>query len=93
VLVFNQDHLRRSLKSYLEYHPGSWTHLGLDKDTPLEDRSNHSNWGTREGKTDGRRTAQPVLQGSSLTENPRLPATGKEDRSTQKLQNSTENPD
>ena len=44
MIVFNQDHLRRSLKSYLEYHPGSRTHLGLDKDTPREDRSEHSNW-------------------------------------------------
>ncbi|MFH2053445.1 MAG: hypothetical protein ABIK96_13350 [bacterium] len=31
-MVFNQDHLRCSLKSYLEYHPGSRTHLDLDKD-------------------------------------------------------------
>ena len=34
VIIMNQDHLRRILKSYLEYYHESRTHLGLDKDAP-----------------------------------------------------------
>jgi putative transposase len=34
VIVLGEGHLRRILKSYLEYYHRSRTHLGLDKDTP-----------------------------------------------------------
>ena len=34
VIVLGEGHLRRILKSYLEYYHGSRTHLGLGKDTP-----------------------------------------------------------
>lgn len=34
VIVLGEGHLRRILKSYLEYYHHSRTHLGLDKDTP-----------------------------------------------------------
>ena len=34
VIVFNENHLRRVLQSYLRYYHTSRTHLSLDKDTP-----------------------------------------------------------
>ena len=34
VVVFNERHLRRVLRSYLAYYHGSRTHLALGKDTP-----------------------------------------------------------
>src|SRR5213594_1397507 len=34
VIVLGEGHLRRILKSYLEYYHRSRTHLGLAKDTP-----------------------------------------------------------
>jgi hypothetical protein len=34
VIVLGEKHLRRILKSYLEYYHGSRTHLALAKDTP-----------------------------------------------------------
>jgi hypothetical protein len=34
VVVLNEKHLRRLLKSYLKYYHGSRTHLGLGKDAP-----------------------------------------------------------
>src|ERR1039458_5421167 len=34
VIVLNQAHLHRLLKSYFEYYHRSRTHLGLDKDAP-----------------------------------------------------------
>ena len=34
VIVLGEGHLRKTLKSYLEYYHHSRTHLGLDKDTP-----------------------------------------------------------
>ena len=34
VIVVNQRHLRRLMKSYLSYYHGDRTHLGLGKDTP-----------------------------------------------------------
>ena len=34
VIIFGERHLRAILKSYLDYHHGSRTHLGLSKDTP-----------------------------------------------------------
>ena len=34
MIVFNEVHVRRILRGYLEYYHGSRTHLGLDKDTP-----------------------------------------------------------
>src|SRR5207245_10252247 len=34
VIVLGESHLRRILKSYLEYYHRSRTHLGLAKDTP-----------------------------------------------------------
>ncbi len=36
MIIFNEGHLRRILKSYFEYYHEDRTHLGLDKDTPLE---------------------------------------------------------
>ena len=34
VIIVNESHLRRVLRSYLSYYHRSRTHLGLDKDTP-----------------------------------------------------------
>ena len=34
VIVLGEGHLRKILKSYLEYYHRSRTHLGLSKDTP-----------------------------------------------------------
>ena len=34
VIVLNQRHLRRLMKSYTRYYHGDRTHLGLRKDTP-----------------------------------------------------------
>ncbi len=34
VILLGEGHLRKILKSYLEYYPRSRTHLGLGKDTP-----------------------------------------------------------
>src|SRR5882762_4894278 len=34
VIVLNDSHLRRILKSYFRYYHESRTHLSLDKDTP-----------------------------------------------------------
>ncbi len=34
IIIFNERHLRRILKSYFEYYHEDRTHLGLDKDTP-----------------------------------------------------------
>ncbi len=34
VIVFNEKHLRRILKSYFQYYHESRTHLGLEKDCP-----------------------------------------------------------
>ena len=34
VIVVNQRHLRKLMKSYLSYYHGDRTHLGLGKDTP-----------------------------------------------------------
>lgn len=36
IIVFNENHLRRILRSYIEYYNNDRTHLGLDKDTPTE---------------------------------------------------------
>jgi hypothetical protein len=35
VIVFNETHLRRILKSYIEYYHRSRTHLSLAKDAPM----------------------------------------------------------
>ncbi len=35
VIVFSERHLRRVLRSYIEYYHGSRTHLGLEKDCPV----------------------------------------------------------
>lgn len=35
VIVFNETHLRRILKSYIEYCHRSRTHLSLAKDAPM----------------------------------------------------------
>src|SRR5258705_14017794 len=34
VIVLNEKHLRRRLRSYLRYYHGSRTHLALEKDAP-----------------------------------------------------------
>jgi len=34
VIVLNEGHLRRRLRSYFRYHRGSRTHLALEKDAP-----------------------------------------------------------
>ena len=34
VIVLNEGHLRRHLRSYLRYYHGSRTHLALEKDAP-----------------------------------------------------------
>jgi putative transposase len=34
VIALGEGHLRKILKSYLEYYHGSRTHLGLSKDAP-----------------------------------------------------------
>ncbi len=36
VIVLGERHLRRILRSYFEYYHEDRTHLGLDKETPLE---------------------------------------------------------
>ncbi len=36
MVIFNEGHLKRILKSYFEYYHEDRTHLGLDKDTPME---------------------------------------------------------
>ncbi|MCP4705230.1 MAG: transposase [candidate division Zixibacteria bacterium] len=36
MIILNEDHLTRILKSYFEYYHNDRTHLGLDKDTPNE---------------------------------------------------------
>jgi len=36
MIVFSENHLRRGLQSYFEYYNNDRTHLGLDKETPLE---------------------------------------------------------
>ena len=36
VIVLNERHLRRILSSYFEYYHNDRTHLGLEKDTPLD---------------------------------------------------------
>jgi transposase InsO family protein len=36
VIVFGENHLRRILRSYFEYYHEDRTHLGLDKETPME---------------------------------------------------------
>jgi hypothetical protein len=36
IIIFNEDHLRRILRSYFAYYHEDRTHLGLAKDTPLE---------------------------------------------------------
>src|SRR4030095_4031953 len=40
VIVFNERHLRRVLRSYVAYYQRSCTHLALGKDTP-EARAHH----------------------------------------------------
>lgn len=35
VIVFNERHLRWTLRAYVAYYHRSRTHLALDKDTPL----------------------------------------------------------
>jgi hypothetical protein len=35
VIVFSERHLRRVLRSYVEYYHGSRTHLGLENDCPV----------------------------------------------------------
>ncbi|MFP6581427.1 MAG: integrase core domain-containing protein, partial [Candidatus Hydrogenedentota bacterium] len=35
VIVFNENHLRRILRSYFEYYNNDRTHLGLEKETPI----------------------------------------------------------
>ena len=41
VIVFNDNHLRRMLKSYFRYYHESRTHLSLDKEAP-ESRENQT---------------------------------------------------
>ncbi len=36
VIVLNEHHLRRILRSYFEYYHGSRTHLSLDRNSPVE---------------------------------------------------------
>jgi len=55
VIVLNEGHLRRRLRSYLRYYHGSRTHLALDKDAP-EPR-------TVEPTERGRIVALPVVGG------------------------------
>jgi transposase InsO family protein len=55
VIVLNEGHLRRRLRSYLRYYHGSRTHLALDKDAP-EPR-------TVEPPERGRIVALPVVGG------------------------------
>ncbi len=35
LIVFNEAHLRRVLRAYVDYYNGTRTHLSLNKDTPL----------------------------------------------------------
>jgi transposase InsO family protein len=55
VIVLGEQHLRRTLRSYLEYYHGSRTHLALDKDAP-EPR-------TRESIDGGKVVALPMVGG------------------------------
>ncbi len=36
MIILNEGHLKRILKSYFEYYHNDRTHLGLDKDAPIE---------------------------------------------------------
>jgi putative transposase len=45
VIIISERHLRRLLKSYLEYYHGSRTHLGLGKDCPVTREVESSNRG------------------------------------------------
>jgi len=36
MIVFSENHLRRVLQSYFDYYNNDRTHLGLDKETPME---------------------------------------------------------
>lgn len=36
VIVFSENHLRRILRSYFEYYNNDRTHLGIDKETPID---------------------------------------------------------
>ena len=36
VIVLSENHLRRILRSYFEYYNNDRTHMGLDKETPIE---------------------------------------------------------
>jgi len=36
VIVFNGRHLKKILSAYIKYYNHDRTHLGIDKDTPLE---------------------------------------------------------
>jgi len=45
VIIFNEDHLRRILVSYLDYYHRCRTHLSLDKDTPDRRSVQHADTG------------------------------------------------
>ena len=36
VIIFSENHLRKILRSYFEYYNNDRTHLGIDKETPVE---------------------------------------------------------
>ena len=36
VIIFSENHLRKILRSYFEYYNNNRTHLGIDKETPIE---------------------------------------------------------
>jgi hypothetical protein len=65
VIVLNEGHLRRRLRSYLRYYHGSRTHLSLDKDAPeprtveLPEHGSMEFWPTTSAKPVPRRGKRP----------------------------------
>jgi len=60
VIVLNEQHLRRRLRSYLRYYHGSRTHLALDKDAPEPRDVEPPEYGRVIGPAPSRRTTSPL---------------------------------
>jgi putative transposase len=58
VIILNEEHLRRRLRSYLRYYHGSRTHLALGKDAP-DSRDRATRTRPRRCAAPGRRTPPP----------------------------------
>src|SRR2546427_7130930 len=60
VIVLNEQHLRRRLRSYLRYYHGSRTHLALDKDAPEPRECRAARTRPRYWPAPSRRTTSPL---------------------------------